>query len=110
MTPPGFLGPLALVFLAALAAGYLLDRAKLPPIIGFLLAGVLLGPHGLAFVEDVGTVEALAQVGVVPSLYAGFSLPAIELMSCATPLVCTTAGALPVVVGDAALHQALIHS
>ena len=45
-----------------------------------------------------------AQVGVVPSLYEGFSLPAIELMSCATPLVCTTAGALPEVVGDAALQ------
>jgi len=44
-----------------------------------------------------------ANVGVVPSLYEGFSLPAIELMSCATPLVCTTAGALPEVVGDAAL-------
>ena len=47
-----------------------------------------------------------AHVGVVPSLYEGFSLPAIELMSCATPLVATTAGALPEVVGDAALHGA----
>ncbi len=44
-----------------------------------------------------------ASVGVVPSLYEGFSLPAIELMSCGTPLVATTAGALPEVVGDAAL-------
>ena len=44
-----------------------------------------------------------AEVGVVPSLYEGFSLPAIELMSCATPLVATTAGALPEVVGEAAL-------
>lgn len=44
-----------------------------------------------------------AHVGVVPSLYEGFSLPAIELMSCATPLVATTAGALPEVVGDAAI-------
>ncbi|MCU1693153.1 MAG: glycosyl transferase family 1 [Frankiales bacterium] len=48
-----------------------------------------------------------AQLGVVPSLYEGFSLPAIEIMSCATPLVATTAGALPEVVGpdgEAALH------
>ena len=60
------------------------------------------------FVTGISEAELVqmfgsAQVGVVPSLYEGFSLPAIELMSCATPLVCTTAGALPEVVGDAAL-------
>lgn len=53
---------------------------------------------------DLVRMFGSAQVGVVPSLYEGFSLPAIELMSCATPLVCTTAGALPEVVGDAALQ------
>ena len=52
---------------------------------------------------ELVTVFGSAHVGVVPSLYEGFSLPAIELMSCATPLVATTAGALPEVVGDAAL-------
>jgi glycosyltransferase involved in cell wall biosynthesis len=42
---------------------------------------------------------AHAQVAVVPSLYEGFSLPAVEAMSCAVPLVATTGGALPEVVG-----------
>ncbi len=48
-----------------------------------------------------------AEVAVVPSLYEGFSLPAIEALACATPLVATTAGALPEVVGPdgvSALH------
>lgn len=40
-----------------------------------------------------------AEVAVVPSLYEGFSLPAIEAMACATPLVTTNGGALPEVVG-----------
>ncbi|MCP4844549.1 MAG: glycosyltransferase family 4 protein, partial [Actinomycetia bacterium] len=40
-----------------------------------------------------------AEVAVVPSLYEGFSLPAIEAMSCGVPLVTTTGGALPEVTG-----------
>ena len=58
-------------------------------------------------VTTVGRVEALemvrlyaeAEVAVVPSLYEGFSLPAIEAMSCGVPLVATTGGALSEVVG-----------
>jgi len=61
--------------------------------------------HGLTE-QQLVEVFGSAHVGVVPSLYEGFSLPAVEMMSCATPLVVTTAGALPEVVGDAALSVA----
>jgi glycosyltransferase involved in cell wall biosynthesis len=40
-----------------------------------------------------------AEMAVVPSLYEGFSLPAIEAMACGTPLVGTTGGAVPEVIG-----------
>ena len=52
-------------------------------------------------VDNLRMVElyAEAEVAVVPSLYEGFSLPAVEAMACALPLVTTTGGALPEVVG-----------
>jgi MMP alpha-(1->4)-mannosyltransferase len=56
------------------------------------------------FVNGIDETELVrlygeAEVAVVPSLYEGFSLPAVEAMACAVPLVATTAGALPEVVG-----------
>jgi glycosyltransferase involved in cell wall biosynthesis len=44
-----------------------------------------------------------AAVLAYPSLYEGFGLPTLEAMAAGVPVVTTTAGALPEVVGDAAL-------
>ncbi|CAN5173698.1 glycosyltransferase family 4 protein [soil metagenome] len=49
--------------------------------------------------QRIYELYAEAEVAVVPSLYEGFSLPAVEAMACAVPLVATTGGALPEVVG-----------
>ena len=50
--------------------------------------------------DELAQNYAQAQVAVVPSLYEGFSLPAIEAMACGVALVATTGGALPEVVGS----------
>ena len=49
--------------------------------------------------ERIVELYSEAELAVVPSLYEGFSLPAIEAMSAGTPLIATTGGALPEVCG-----------
>lgn len=49
--------------------------------------------------ERIVELYAEAELAVVPSLYEGFSLPAAEAMACGVPVLATTGGALPEVVG-----------
>lgn len=53
--------------------------------------------------EQLVREYAESKIAVVPSLYEGFGLPAGEALACGIPLICSDGGALPEVVGDAAL-------
>lgn len=53
--------------------------------------------------EDLVQEYAQAKIAIVPSLYEGFGLPAGEALACGIPLICSDGGALPEVVGNAAL-------
>jgi glycosyltransferase involved in cell wall biosynthesis len=59
--------------------------------------------HRIGWVEDRSSLMAGARLLAYPSLYEGFGLPPLEAMSLGVPVVTTTAGAIPEVVGPAAV-------
>jgi glycosyltransferase involved in cell wall biosynthesis len=72
------------------------------------LIGELSLGDSVRFVTGISDAElaelvASAELAVVPSLYEGFSLPAVEHMASGTPLIASRTGALPEVTDDAAM-------
>lgn len=60
---------IAIVAVAATLCGIFMVRYKQPAIIGYILAGVILGPSGLGFVENREYISLLAELGVILLLY-----------------------------------------
>jgi monovalent cation:H+ antiporter-2, CPA2 family len=50
---------------AALVFGYITQRLRLSPIVGYLLAGTLVGPHTPGFIADAALAEQLAEIGII---------------------------------------------
>jgi CPA2 family monovalent cation:H+ antiporter-2 len=68
MGPEG-LGTVLILFAAVVAALTGMRRLRLPPILGYLVVGVLVGPQALGLVHDGGTTRFLAELGVVFLLF-----------------------------------------
>jgi CPA2 family monovalent cation:H+ antiporter-2 len=65
----GFLKDLVLIFGVSAIVVFILDRLNIPSIIGFLIAGTILGPHGFELIRDVHEVELFAEIGVILLLF-----------------------------------------
>ena len=118
---PGMLITTASADVAMKGLRYLLEavaklRIERPELTLTVIGKAKPGGESARTIEDLGLEDAVtfvsgvtdqrivelyseAELAVVPSLYEGFSLPAIEAMSCGVPLVATTGGAVPEVVG-----------
>ena len=64
------LAPVLIILAAAIAVVSVFRRARFSPVIGYLFAGVLIGPHGLGLIRELETVAELAEFGVVFLLFA----------------------------------------
>ncbi|HEY6669710.1 MAG TPA: cation:proton antiporter, partial [Methyloceanibacter sp.] len=62
---PPLVSTLAIGLVLAFSLGVLAHRFKLPPLVGYLLAGILLGPFTPGFVADQNIANQLAEVGVI---------------------------------------------
>ncbi|HEU4402544.1 MAG TPA: cation:proton antiporter, partial [Candidatus Polarisedimenticolia bacterium] len=63
--PVDLIGPLVVLLGVACAVLFVLTRLRLPPVVGYLCSGVLLGPHVLGLIRKSDAVSTLAEIGVM---------------------------------------------
>jgi CPA2 family monovalent cation:H+ antiporter-2 len=69
---------IAAAFVFAFVLGLLASKLRLPPLVGYLLAGVMIGPFTPGFVGDLGLATQLAEIGVILLMFGvglHFSIP-----------------------------------
>jgi len=64
-----FLQDLVLILAAAILIIFISHRIKLPPVVGLLVTGILIGPGGFSLVHDSEAIDVLAEIGVVMLLF-----------------------------------------
>ena len=60
---------LTIIFGLSIIILYLCHRLRIPIIVGFLVTGMLVGPHGYGLINAVEEVEVLAEIGIVLLLF-----------------------------------------
>jgi CPA2 family monovalent cation:H+ antiporter-2 len=64
-----FLKSLEVIFIASAAVIFLLYKLKIPSLIGFIIAGIIIGPHGVGLIKDTHFIQMLAEIGVILLLF-----------------------------------------
>jgi CPA2 family monovalent cation:H+ antiporter-2 len=59
------LAMIASAFVLAFALGFLAAKMRVPPLVGYLFAGVLIGPFTPGYVADAGLASQLAEIGII---------------------------------------------
>ncbi|CAN5820041.1 cation:proton antiporter [soil metagenome] len=67
--PPAYLGPVAALVVTAAVIGFVMTQVRVVPIVGFLVAGVLIGPAQAGIVDNGEAVQSAAEIGVILLLF-----------------------------------------
>ncbi|CAO3444424.1 Inner membrane protein YbaL, KefB/KefC family [Azospirillum argentinense] len=92
---------IAIAFGLAFIFGYLADRIRLPPLVGYLLAGIIIGPFTPGFVADGALAAQLAEIGVILLMFG------VGLHFSPSDLLAVRKIAIPGAVGQIGLATAL---
>ncbi|MGR9170580.1 cation:proton antiporter domain-containing protein [Rhizobium sp. KDH_Rht_773_N] len=78
----GLIATVAISFVFAVVLGYCADRLRLPPLVGYLFAGILMGPFTPGFVADTELASQLAEMGVILLMFGvGLHFSASDLLA-----------------------------
>ena len=88
-------------FVFAAIFGYLADRLHLPPLVGYLVAGVIIGSSTPGFVADVSLASQLAEIGVILLMFG------VGLHFSAADLLAVRGVAIPGAIGQIAIATVL---
>ncbi|MDR2125174.1 MAG: cation:proton antiporter [Desulfovibrio sp.] len=81
------LDELVTIFCLSILVIYGCHKIKIPPVVGFLLTGVVCGPYGLGMVKAAHEVELMAEIGIVLLMFSiGMELSVSELMRLRKPV------------------------
>jgi len=58
-----------IVFTIALVVGMIFNRIKVPPLVAYILTGVIVGPYGLSIIQGQEQVKNLAEIGIILLLF-----------------------------------------
>jgi CPA2 family monovalent cation:H+ antiporter-2 len=82
MTDYQVLGDLLIIFTVSIVVVFVFHQFRFPSIAGFLVAGALIGPHGLHLIPDTTKVQVLAEIGIVLLLFTiGIEFSSVQFAS-----------------------------
>ena len=95
---------IAVCMVAASALGFVMKVTKQPLLLGYILAGVLIGPIGLGFITDESEVKTVAEIGLILLLFMiGLEIDLKKMLSAGKLVIVTGMVQFPICVGIAYL-------